>query len=879
MQQQVPAGQQHADGRRAHSEVRGQGYRAQLAASTTQPLNVSLPQAPPAAHPADSDPEEVPPGPGPRRGLVAFDREGMISKVTAGNPFRNRTCPDVELPVRPTFPRKQAMAQQLKAVQRYIGSLQYNFLSHTFFNTNKHRPLVRIMDTCRDIVKECLPIRCLEATFLSIYLTQELAEVDRIPVSFKTEFGGTVYRHIVLLTRHTSRWGALGLSRKEDLMYKPLTYNSLADILLNFKQAYERYGHTVLSLKVGLPVCHDSTNTNTPCWKFFAINVCTTPWAEVEKIAENYSTMATKLAAEWETCAAISKRSHKRLQADGPQHCTLPPIAAEIAHTSATRSSSETEATAASAPSGTKPIAEQPLHPIPRTRSIITTHLAAAVATAAALVPPQEESDRDECATGNVVCILDATVDRPPSLMLDDTLDMLSEGREGSASSQSGSFSRQMSNSMPCRALRAIAALVDTIDMHTATGCAACGGQQTPSEAVFLEAGTAEASIPLQPSVSNIQLAATPEKPVSVTTTSPVVYEEDLSDLYDADTLASEAECAQEMQEDAEAAVQLANMQQLVGELQRQRPPHHGSPPPVAPVAALHLPPSTGPSTPNTATQKPPQSDPDADFHFELRFSMELNASEEEEEAVASGMSNSPTVTSQGVAGTDDKSSPMPISSPSAKQRRSPTSDNVPAAEPHDNSFPSQPEASAALCIPGTALQAPAIGEATTPQSPSRSDPFGPVLSTPIPSSPSHPEAKVSAPVPLPSRPTQSAAECQADELSEDEEENRMVLACILMNRSPLRKRFFSGPKGHKNPTITTAAIVTSSAALINAHAIHPINRVPNVPIRPGRLPAVQPPIPRARSLLPLRKITDVPKPAMGAGRRSQRRTEVVAAG
>ena len=55
--------------------------------------------------------------------------------------------------------------------------MQYNFVPHTFFNTNKHRPLVRIMDTCKEIIKESLPIRCLEAAFLAIYLTQELTEV------------------------------------------------------------------------------------------------------------------------------------------------------------------------------------------------------------------------------------------------------------------------------------------------------------------------------------------------------------------------------------------------------------------------------------------------------------------------------------------------------------------------------------------------------------------------------------------------------------------------------------------------------------------------------------------------------------------------------
>ena len=69
--------------------------------------------------------------------------------------------------------------------------------------------------------------------------------------------------------------------------------------------AYEQYHHTVHSFKIGLPISHDSTNTHTPCWKFFAINARTTPWDEVEKITANYAAMANRLAAEWETCAMV----------------------------------------------------------------------------------------------------------------------------------------------------------------------------------------------------------------------------------------------------------------------------------------------------------------------------------------------------------------------------------------------------------------------------------------------------------------------------------------------------------------------------------------------------------------------------------------------
>jgi len=56
------------------------------------------------------------------------------------------------------------------------------------------------------------------------YLTNCLQSVDRFPISFRSTFRGNVYRHIVLGLHTSGRYGAIGLSRREDLMYKPLQY-------------------------------------------------------------------------------------------------------------------------------------------------------------------------------------------------------------------------------------------------------------------------------------------------------------------------------------------------------------------------------------------------------------------------------------------------------------------------------------------------------------------------------------------------------------------------------------------------------------------------------------------------------------------------------
>ena len=48
--------------------------------------------------------------------------------------------------------------------------------------------------------------------------------LDRFPVSFKTTFAGHVHRHVVLGVYYMGKYGALGMSRREDLMDKPLVY-------------------------------------------------------------------------------------------------------------------------------------------------------------------------------------------------------------------------------------------------------------------------------------------------------------------------------------------------------------------------------------------------------------------------------------------------------------------------------------------------------------------------------------------------------------------------------------------------------------------------------------------------------------------------------
>lgn len=75
--------------------------------------------------------------------------------------------------------------------------------------------MARIMATARDVLKDCLPIKCIEAVFLGLYLTSGWEGLDRIPLAFKSRAAGVSYRHIVLAVydRAGHKFGALGMSR------------------------------------------------------------------------------------------------------------------------------------------------------------------------------------------------------------------------------------------------------------------------------------------------------------------------------------------------------------------------------------------------------------------------------------------------------------------------------------------------------------------------------------------------------------------------------------------------------------------------------------------------------------------------------------------
>lgn len=83
---------------------------------------------------------------------------------------------------------------RLHALQHYISAFGYNHIFGYHFNTHKRRPFHQVMNTARDVIRDGLPIKCIEATFLGMLLTCKYPEWQRFPLGFKTKVAG--HQHV-----------------------------------------------------------------------------------------------------------------------------------------------------------------------------------------------------------------------------------------------------------------------------------------------------------------------------------------------------------------------------------------------------------------------------------------------------------------------------------------------------------------------------------------------------------------------------------------------------------------------------------------------------------------------------------------------------------
>uniref|UniRef100_A0A8B9SUZ9 Vasohibin 2 n=1 Tax=Anas platyrhynchos TaxID=8839 RepID=A0A8B9SUZ9_ANAPL len=215
------------------------------------------------------------------------------------------------VPPVPNYKLSMSIPEWLQAIQTYMKMLQYNHTGTQFFEIRKSRPLSGLMETAREMTRESLPIKCLEAVILGIYLTNGQPSVERFPISFKTHFSGNYFHHVV---------------RRSDLMDKPLTYRTLSDLIFDFEDSYKKYLHSVKKVKIGLYVPHEPHSFQPIEWKQLVLNVSKMMRTEVRKELEKFARdMRMKILKPSSAHSPAKERSRgkslspRRRQATSPQ--------------------------------------------------------------------------------------------------------------------------------------------------------------------------------------------------------------------------------------------------------------------------------------------------------------------------------------------------------------------------------------------------------------------------------------------------------------------------------------------------------------------------------------------------------------------------------
>ncbi len=70
--------------------------------------------------------------------------------------------------------------------QDVISGLQYNLSTERVFSLDKQRPLAALVEEAATILREGLPIKCLEAVFVALALTAGWTGMERVPLGFKS---------------------------------------------------------------------------------------------------------------------------------------------------------------------------------------------------------------------------------------------------------------------------------------------------------------------------------------------------------------------------------------------------------------------------------------------------------------------------------------------------------------------------------------------------------------------------------------------------------------------------------------------------------------------------------------------------------------------
>lgn len=184
----------------------------------------------------------------------------------------------------------------LSQIQSYINSFGYNYTITPFYRLKKSGGTSHVLEVFQLLSTYGLPIQCVEAVFIGAILTVGWQGSVRIPVCFKSKFASNpsdpstaqIYRHIVLAVYQDGKWGALGISRRDDLMDKKFEFNSLWELCEEYYRCYANNYHRLLTVYCGFPLPHNFLQDQKIVWKAIKFNMYSKGKGDSDASGDNY---------------------------------------------------------------------------------------------------------------------------------------------------------------------------------------------------------------------------------------------------------------------------------------------------------------------------------------------------------------------------------------------------------------------------------------------------------------------------------------------------------------------------------------------------------------------------------------------------------------
>ena len=119
-------------------------------------------------------------------------RESVINALQAINNLKD--LPDIPFPQPPIYHENDDVLHYINNIVAYIDTIPYNHLHMTFFSTEKYTSIEKIFSVAQEIINSHLPIQCLEATFVALYLTFGIPGITAFPLGFRSRTSTKSYK-------------------------------------------------------------------------------------------------------------------------------------------------------------------------------------------------------------------------------------------------------------------------------------------------------------------------------------------------------------------------------------------------------------------------------------------------------------------------------------------------------------------------------------------------------------------------------------------------------------------------------------------------------------------------------------------------------------